>query len=110
LDACSLNGACGEACPVEINLPELIRTLRHRRQTTRHKSWSLEAFVWFIWLQIHQHPRLYQLATRLAASFRALKLKTPTKWTKTRTMPKPAKLSFHQQMKKHSKTKNKSKK
>jgi len=103
LDACSLNGACGEACPVEIDLPELIRTLRHRRQAASQKQWSLEKMVWFIWLQIHQYPRLYRLTTKLAALFRTLKLNKPANWTKTRTTPKPAKLSLHQQMKIRSK-------
>jgi len=106
LDACSLNGACGEACPVDIDLPELIRTLRHRRQATDTKTLSLESFVWFIWFKIHQHPRLYQFMTRLAALFRSLKLKAPENWSKTRTMPKPAKLSLHQQMKTRSKSKS----
>jgi L-lactate dehydrogenase complex protein LldF len=106
LDACSLNGACGEACPVEIDLPELIRTLRHRRQESHHKKRSVEAFIWLIWLQIHQRPYLYRIATKLATSFRAFKLKIPTSWTKTRTLPKPAKLSLHQQMNQRKKTKS----
>ena len=98
VDACSLNGACGEACPVEIDLPELIRTLRHRRQETNQTLWSLERGIWFIWLHIHQHPRLYSAATKFASLFRAFKLNTPTNWTRTRTLPKPAKLSLHQHM------------
>jgi len=110
LDACSLNGACGEACPVEIDLPELIRILRHRRQVDVHKPWSLEALVWFIWLQVHQYPRLYRLTTKFAALFRSLKLKTPTNWTNTRTLPKPAKLGLHKQMQRHSKTKSEAEK
>jgi L-lactate dehydrogenase complex protein LldF len=67
---------------------------------------SLEAIIWFGWLQIHQHPKLYRLATSAAAYFRALKIKTPKNWTKTRTMPKPAKQSLHQRMQAKSKSRD----
>ena len=107
LDACSLNGACGEACPVEIDLPELIRTLRHKRQSATRKRWSLESCIWFGWLQIHQHPRLYRLESKAAVYFHALNFKAPSNWNKTRTMPKPAKQSLHQRMKIKTKSRNK---
>ena len=106
LDACSLNGACGDACPVDIDLPELIRTLRHRRQDTGANAGTLEAVIWFFWQQVHQHPRLYQATTKLAASLRGLPLKAPKKWTLTRTSPKPAKSSLHKQMQQRVMTQN----
>mgnify|MGYP000220370843 CR=1 FL=1 len=106
LDACSLNGACGEACPVEIDLPELIRTLRHRRQESISKTWSKEALIWLIWAKIHQHPKLYQQATQLAATLRGLTPYIPSPWRKSRNMPKPAKMSLHQQVKDRSNIKN----
>lgn len=103
VDACSLNGACGEVCPVAIDLPELIRTLRTRRQEAKQTSWSFEAGIWYIWLQIHQHPRLYRFMIKAAGIFRTLNIKTPANWTRTRTFPTPAKLSLHQQMKNQTK-------
>jgi len=107
LDACSLNGACGEACPVEIDLPELIRTLRHRKQENSPAFWSKEAFIWFVWTKIHQHPWLYRQTTLLMAVFRTLDLNYPRGWARTRTIPKAAKMSLHRQVRERSKTKKK---
>jgi len=98
LDACSLNGACGEVCPVGIELPELIRTLRTNK-AEEYKRYSLERWIWQAWRLIHIYPRLYQFTTRLASKFGSSSLFTPKSWTNTRAAPKPAKVSLHQKLK-----------
>jgi len=63
-----------------------------------------------IWAKIHQHPKLYRHATRLAAVFRGLTPYIPSPWRKSRNMPKPAKMSLHQQVKGRPNIKNKAEK
>jgi len=98
VDACSLNGACGEVCPVGIELPKLIRSLRTKRASERKKL-SVEYWLWQGWRIIHAQPKLYQLMTKLASQFGQKKSLMPKAWTKTRSTPKPAKTSLHQQLK-----------
>lgn len=94
LNACSLNGACGEACPVNIELPELIRELRTRRSTKLPNS-NLEKVIWFAWGKIHQSPRLYRLASLVMRIPGARALAFPRGWTQGRSAPKPASKSLH---------------
>jgi len=101
VDACSLNGACGEVCPVEIELPKLIRTLRSKRANIHHKR-SIEYWVWQAWRIIHTRPKLYQILTKLASQFGQKIPFMPKAWTKTRSTPTPAKTSLHQQLKQKS--------
>lgn len=98
LDACSLNGACGEACPVNIDLPMLIRSLRNQRQEQR-SSFRLEKLIWFFWGLIHRTPKLYQLSTYLLARLKLSTLLTPPAWKNSRSTPKPAPSSLHQLIK-----------
>lgn len=96
VEACSLNGACGEACPVGIELPNLIRTLRQRKQETGMKR--IESWVWACWLLIHKHPKLYALSTRIAARFPFVLSHLFPGWRRSRTFPKPAAMSLHQHL------------
>ncbi|HEV2447624.1 MAG TPA: LutB/LldF family L-lactate oxidation iron-sulfur protein [Candidatus Sulfopaludibacter sp.] len=68
--ASSLCGACGEVCPVKIDIPQILLELRSdvKKSETREKTNRLEklAFRAFAWLMTH--PRLYELAGRMAAS------------------------------------------
>ncbi len=68
--ASSLCGACGEVCPVKIDIPKILLELRAdvKEAETRAKSNRLEklAFRGFAWLMTH--PRLYEMAGRMAAS------------------------------------------
>jgi L-lactate dehydrogenase complex protein LldF len=68
--ASSLCGACGEVCPVKIDIPKILLELRHdvREAETQQKSNRLEklAFRAFAWLMTH--PRLFEMAGRMAAS------------------------------------------
>jgi L-lactate dehydrogenase complex protein LldF len=67
--ASSLCGACGEVCPVKIDIPKILLELRSdvKKSETREKQNRLEklAFQGFAWLMTH--PRLYEMAGRLAA-------------------------------------------
>jgi len=116
LTACSLNGACGEACPVRIPLPELIRELRHeanhpdfsqqpdddtRAVRQRGSKRSLpEALIWKGWAMFHKSPALYRVLTWIISRMRTLfagysgrKLLSP--WTDSRVAPVPAQNSLH---------------
>ena len=68
--ASSLCGACAEVCPVKIDIPKVLLELRSdvTKAETREKRNRLEklAFRAFAWLMTH--PRLYEMAGRLAAS------------------------------------------
>ena len=66
--ASSLCGACGEVCPVKIDIPKVLLELRSdvKKAETREKQNRIEklAFRAFAWLMTH--PRLYELAGRMA--------------------------------------------
>ena len=68
--ASSLCGACGEVCPVKIDIPKILLELRSdvKKSETREKSNRIEklAFRAFAWLMTH--PRLFEMAGRIAAS------------------------------------------
>jgi len=110
INACSLNGACGEACPVRIPLPDLIRNLRAEavkpiRQIEKEgervpgagsqRSFS-EAMIWKGWSTVHKVPFLYRFSMGALATGRALMPSKLAPWTDTRTMPKPAAKNLHQ--------------
>ena len=118
--ACSLCGACGEACPVKIPLPKLINRLRAESvrpaKGTDNLSVSLsgvpgvsgvsgvsgagsmrkrsEAILWKIWQHLYSRPMLYKLFSLLATRLNFL---TPPRlggWTKYRSAPRPANKSL----------------
>jgi L-lactate dehydrogenase complex protein LldF len=68
--ASSLCGACGEVCPVKIDIPKILLELRHdvKELETQKGSnrWEKLAFRGFAWLMTH--PRLFEMAGRIAAS------------------------------------------
>jgi len=68
--ASSLCGACGEVCPVKIEIPKILLELRSdvKKSEAREKQNRLEklAFRGFAWLMTH--PRLYEWAGRLASA------------------------------------------
>ena len=98
LDACSLNGACGEACPVGIELPELMRELRQRKHHSKHTTYT-EHIIWRVWKRINRHPKLYYAATRTLSRLGLSRTIFPKAWRQTRHTPMPAKQSLHQQLK-----------
>jgi L-lactate dehydrogenase complex protein LldF len=64
--ASSLCGACQAACPVKIQIPEMLIRLREQlHQTPEHKS-RLEALAYGLWARTLRIPSLYRLLTWLA--------------------------------------------
>src|SRR5437667_1122156 len=68
--ASSLCGACGEVCPVKIDIPRILLELRSqvKKSEAREKRNRIEklAFRAFAWLMTH--PRLFEMAGHMAAS------------------------------------------
>jgi L-lactate dehydrogenase complex protein LldF len=68
--ASSLCGACGEVCPVKIDIPKILLELRSdvKKAETRDKQnrWEKLAFKLFAWLMTK--PRLFEFAGRIGAS------------------------------------------
>jgi L-lactate dehydrogenase complex protein LldF len=103
--ASSLCGACQAACPVKIQIPELL--IRNRAaQHEQHVTPRAEELIYRIWSRLMRSPRWYQMMTRTAA--RVLpwfardgwlrRLPGPLSgWTSCRDFPAPAKRSFHDQ-------------
>lgn len=99
--ASSLCGACQAACPVKINIPQMLiglRELQHQRQSNR-----LEGLAYKMWCAILRRPWMYRIALRMArVLLRPLakrgwlrRLPGPGDgWTSVRDFPAPAPRSF----------------
>jgi L-lactate dehydrogenase complex protein LldF len=98
LDACSLNGACGEACPVGIDLPGLIRVLRQERQRLPGHR-----LAWQIWSLIMRQPVLYRLSAQILRRLKPYRLYDPSGWSKHRAFPRPSNQSLSERMRTRSK-------
>ncbi len=68
--ASSLCGACGEVCPVKIELPKLLLELRSEIQRARSRQgenrWEKLAFRAWAWVM--RHPRIYEMLGMMAAA------------------------------------------
>src|SRR5579871_6849660 len=86
--ASSLCGACGEVCPVKIDIPKILLELRSdvKKSELREKQNRLArlAFRAFAWLMTH--PRLYEMAGSMAAAV------APSDGRWIRTVPAPMNL------------------
>src|SRR5262245_4059505 len=67
--ASSLCGACGEVCPVKIDIPKILLDLRSdvKRVEAREKQNIAERFAFRVFAFLATHPRLWQFAARIAA-------------------------------------------
>ncbi len=98
--ACTLCGACAEACPVSVPLPDLLLRVRQMWEATRPREsraarGGMRAYAW-----VMTHPRAYRLLRRAAAlGMRLLPRKDGwltwmpppfDAWTRTRHFPLPA--------------------
>ena len=106
----SLCGACGEVCPVEIPIPEIL--VRLRREATHSDPGSSvagkgtgrlasEDWTWRLWAAVLKRPTLYRLATWFATRLGGtLPAGAPLlrDWTRTRTKPVPARRSLSERM------------
>src|SRR5499427_5415786 len=65
--ASRLCGACGEVCPVKMDIPKVLLELRSdvkKAETREHQNrWERLAFRAFAWLMTH--PRMYEFAGRI---------------------------------------------
>jgi L-lactate dehydrogenase complex protein LldF len=107
-NACTLNGRCKEVCPVDIPLPDMLRSLRARQFEQKMPSgmskWGLR-----LWATLATRPALYRLGTSVAnLGLRALArgrgkisaVPFASGWTRTRDLPQPEAGTFMQQYKK----------
>ena len=105
--ACTLNGRCKQVCPVNIPLPDMLRSLRARQfddgMTPPVTAWALGG-----WAFLARRPRLYRLAS--AAGVLAMRIWGRGKgrikwlplaggWTGQRDLPAPKGGTFMQQYK-----------
>lgn len=104
-NACTLNGRCNEVCPVNIPLPDMLRSLRarqfERNLTPGRVRWALRLWGW-----LAARPALYRLgagagvmALRLLARGRGRIGSAPLAggWTDYRDLPAPEAGTFMQQ-------------
>ncbi len=99
--ASSLCGACAEVCPVKINIPKILLTLRQEvtESRTRDGSNRSERTAFRMWAWVMRHPRLYEnLATMgsgMARAFPSLVAVGPLKaWLSQRDLPPTPNHSF----------------
>ena len=105
--ASSLCGACGEVCPVQIPIPDLIRRLRNESYDQDgsavvdgggYKKNLAETLVWKGWELANRSPVLNEMGTRLAGRIgkHMPKVGPLKKWTRVRTTPNVARTSLHE--------------
>jgi L-lactate dehydrogenase complex protein LldF len=104
--ASSLCGACQAACPVKINIPHMLISLRELQH--QHKKSRWEGLAYRLWSMILCHPWAYRtalLAARLLMRPQARngwlsKLPGPGgQWTQVRDFPAPAAKPFRDRWK-----------
>src|SRR6267378_3853637 len=68
--ASSLCGACGEVCPVKIDIPRILLDLRAdvKKAQAREKQNRLERLAYQVFAWVMTHPRIYEFAGRIASS------------------------------------------
>jgi L-lactate dehydrogenase complex protein LldF len=63
--ASSLCGACKAACPVDINIPDMLLSLRHDLQAEQDPIWQVGMKAWAFGFQ---HPLLYEIGDKVASA------------------------------------------
>jgi len=106
-NASTFCGRCEEVCPVRIPLPRMMRSWRER-EFERHLSPATVRAGLGLWAFFARRPRLYGLATALAARLLALFgrrngrfrwLPLASGWTRYRDFPAPQGATFQAQWK-----------
>ena len=102
-NASSFCGRCEAVCPMEIPLPDMMRTWRERDFARGNPAFS-ERFVLRLWAYAAKRPRLYHALASLAARWLARRggtrgrrggLPLAKAWTKMRDLPAPQGRTFH---------------
>jgi L-lactate dehydrogenase complex protein LldF len=98
--ASSLCGACQAACPVKIQIPQMLVQLREELHHEPRQQSRWESLAYRLWAQSLRRPWLYRLGTWLAArTLGRWKRKSPwltrlpgklAGWTAKRDFPAPA--------------------
>jgi L-lactate dehydrogenase complex protein LldF len=113
--ASSLCGACGEVCPVKIDIPKVLLELRSdvKKAETREgqNRWEKLAFRVFAWVMTH--PRVYEMAGRIASTVAPsgdggwirsvpppMNFGPAQKWLDQRDLPPSPSMSFREMWKK----------
>ena len=65
--ASSLCGACQAACPVKIQIPEMLIQLREQLHDAGEQKSRMETFGYWLWATMAKRPWLYRLFTWLAS-------------------------------------------
>jgi L-lactate dehydrogenase complex protein LldF len=65
--ASSLCGACQAACPVKIQIPEMLIQLREQLHEAGEQKSRMEAFGYWMWATMAKRPWLYRMFTWLAS-------------------------------------------
>jgi len=103
-NASTFCGRCESVCPVKIPLPKMMRHWREREFERRLKP-ATERYGLKLWAFFARRPRLYRLATTIAAGLlsfagrrngRIASLPLASGWTKHRDMPAPQGRTFMQ--------------
>ena len=119
-NASTFCGKCEEVCPVKIPLPSLLRTWREVQFNQGNNARTARIGI-KLWAWLAKHPKLYQIATRLAVQGmlwfggkqrRITHLPLASGWTLWRDMPAPDTATgfpakgntFQQQWQQHSQT------
>ena len=96
--ASSLCGACGEVCPVKIDIPKLLLDLRADVISSKKRhGWNWERFGYALFAFLMVRPKLFAFMGRTAARFAPKKPPAigPLKgWFAQRALPRPAPKSF----------------
>lgn len=107
--ASSLCGACGEVCPVKIDIPKLLLDLR--ADVAETKQGSLEQLAFRMWAAVMSRPALYRAAVKMASVTGSTEKrwisKTPgmltfgpmKAWLSERDLPTPAPKTFREMWK-----------
>ncbi len=101
--ASSLCGACQQACPMKISLPDLLRLLRSDMHEQVGRSWLAAWGFWF-WKVSLRYPSLYRFSTRMATWLLGRRHEGWLSalpgliggWTQARDFPTPARRTFHE--------------
>ena len=107
--ASSLCGACGEVCPVQIPIPDLIRRLRNESYDQEetavvdgggYKQNLAETMVWKGWELANRAPVLNEMGNRMAGAMgKHLPRIGPLKqWTCVRATPRLARRTLHERV------------
>ncbi|HEX9753863.1 MAG TPA: LutB/LldF family L-lactate oxidation iron-sulfur protein [Methyloceanibacter sp.] len=101
--ASSFCGRCEAVCPMDIPLPDMMRTWRERDFARGNPPFSERLFL-KMWAYAAKRPLLYHalanaivlfMARRAGASGRLSRLPLATAWTGTRDLPAPQGRTFH---------------